>query len=245
MPAERMFFTAVDGSGNVVIDKQVRRGPDGEPGHGQRTFNPHTIRRWSPWMRCDRCHLVEDTHENQELVNITVGLGSDRYPETDGNGQIWYLDRIINEDYEAQVLVGHEEPKLSGPLSREVVERMMAVEVPALDCPTPGDVAVPFELIQDNVLTPSCTQSQCHNSLDAAGGLDLSPGLAREAMVDQPSFARPARTLVVPGDPDSSYLIAKLVEAGDREGVRMPQSAPPLAKCQIDMIRGWISSGAK
>ena len=29
MPSERMFFTAIDGSGKKVIDKQVRKGPQG------------------------------------------------------------------------------------------------------------------------------------------------------------------------------------------------------------------------
>jgi hypothetical protein len=49
---------------------------------------------------------------------------------------------------------------------------------------------------------------------------------------------------VVPGDPDVSYLIEKLME-NPREGLRMPQVGPPLTTEEIDLIRAWILEGAQ
>ncbi len=245
MPSERMFFTAIDGAGNVVIDNQVRRGPNGEVGFGQRAFNPHTIRRWSPWMRCDRCHLVEGTHSNQEQFNLTVGFGTDRYITEDGDGNEYRLDQLLTPDYEPTVLVGHNQPETSHPLTQEIIERMQAVEVPDLSCPVPGDVAVPYAVIQDTIFTPSCALSKCHDSTTAKENLDLTAENSYLFLVGLPSNARPGATLVIPGNPAGSYLIQKLIDNGIMVGERMPLEASALEECQIDMIRGWIKAGAK
>ena len=245
MPSEKMFFTALDGNGDVVIDNQVRTGPNGEIGHGHRAFSPHTIRRWSPFMRCDRCHLIEGTHENADLVNITIGLGSDRYIETDGDGNEYRLDQIIDENYDPLVLVGHDEPAVSQPLTKEIIERMLSVEVPGLDCPVPGDVAVPFEVIQDSIFSASCALSECHDSTSKKAALDLSAGNAYLALINAPSTQQLESFLVVPGDPDASYLVTKLLDTQMRDGQLMPIDAPPLEDCQVEMIRGWIRAGAQ
>jgi hypothetical protein len=245
MPAERMFFTAVNGDGETVIDNEVRTGPKGELGFGHRAFSPHTIQRWSPWMRCDRCHMVQDTHENAETVNVTIGLGSDRYIETDGAGNQYRLDQILDEDYEPLVLVGHDEPSVSRPLTKEIIERMLSVEVPGLSCPVPGDVSVPFEVIQSTIFTQSCALSECHDSSSKKADLDLSAGNAHQALIDAPSTQQLDTFLVVPGDAASSYLVTKLLDGSSRDGKLMPIGAPPLEDCQIEMVRGWINAGAQ
>ena len=51
MPSEKMFFTAINGAGETVIDNAVRTTVHGDVGHGQRAFHPHTTQRWSPFMR--------------------------------------------------------------------------------------------------------------------------------------------------------------------------------------------------
>jgi hypothetical protein len=64
------------------------------------------------------------------------------------------------------------------------------------------------------------------------------------ALVNVPSRERPGAVLVVPGDPESSYLIRKL-EGRDINGVRMPFNTPPyLTDGQILVIRRWIETGA-
>ena len=212
---------------------------------GQRTFQPHTVQRWSPFLRCDRCHPIAGTFENMEMVNVVIGLGSNRYPETDGSGTIWQLDRILDATYTSEVLVGHDEPQISRPLPAAVINRMLAVEVSAPTCSVPPGVAVPFDVLQDEIFTPSCATSQCHEGVLAPYGMLLTAGDARRALVDVPSAGKPGETLVVPGSPETSYLIEKLIVVGDIDGVRMPQDRSPLLDCQVDMIRGWIQEGAK
>ncbi len=130
MPTHKMFFTAINGAGEKIIDFKVRTGPNGEPGMGQRGFPPHTVRRNTAWAACTMCHLKEDG-SNEARVNETVGFGTDRFIETDGAGKEWILDRIVNPDtFESEVLVGHDEPFKSRPLSGEEIGRMKAVKVP-------------------------------------------------------------------------------------------------------------------
>ena len=245
MPSERMFFTAINGAGEKLIDNQVRRGPKGEIGFGHRTFNPHTIQRWSPFMRCDRCHLVEGTHENKDQVNQVMGFGTDRYIETDGNGKQYRLDQIVSETDEIMVLVGHDEPNVSRPLTPEIIDRMLSVEVPGLACPTPGDVDVPLSLIQDSIFTPSCATSKCHDSVEPAAGLDLTADAAKNGLIGVPSVLDPSIMLVVPGEPENSFLYQKVLAGEDLKGTPMPPEGALLEPCQIDMIRAWIANGAK
>lgn len=129
MPAERMFFTAINGAGETVIDNQVRVGPDGSPGMGQRAFPPHTVRRTTNFMACRSCHPVRGTAENMDILAQRIGLGSDQFLEEDGNGNVWALDQLLTEDFEPTVLVGHDDPVESRPLTSEIIENMLSVEV--------------------------------------------------------------------------------------------------------------------
>lgn len=49
---------------------------------------------------------------------------------------------------------------------------------------------------------------------------------------------------IVPGKPESSVLIAKLSSAPPF-GSRMPQGGPPLADSVVQVLRLWLSQGAK
>ena len=49
----------------------------------------------------------------------------------------------------------------------------------------------------------------------------------------------PAR--VVPGDPDKSFLMRKLLGPTSGEGVRMPMNGGPLDAQTIEAIRTWIA----
>ena len=85
--------------------------------------------------------------------------------------------------------------------------------------------------------------ASCHSASGHAGGLDLETD-AHAALVGVASTTDPSLTLVVPGDPDASFLVAKLV--GDlpaEQGMQMPPTGP-LPSATIDAVRGWIAAGA-
>ena len=92
----------------------------------------------------------------------------------------------------------------------------------------------------------SCTQCHTNVGRTPAAGLALVEGLAHAALVGQPSRAKAGAVLVVPGDPDNSYLIHKLEGRADIVGQRMPRTTGPfLTPGQISIIRRWIELGAR
>jgi len=112
---------------------------------------------------------------------------------------------------------------------------------------TPIVIGPTLDQIQAVVFTPSCATAGCHdgpagNPLPA--GLDLSDADASLAsLVNVPSVQQPTIMLVVPTDPDNSYLIQKLGNMPST-GAQMPLSRPALDPAVIDEIRQWILDGA-
>jgi hypothetical protein len=174
MPAERFFMTllGVDQEqtrkqGKPVSKTLIRSSPrtfhmpDGRTiaGFGQRAFNPHTTRRRSQFMACDRCHSVGDpaAPDNAVLLDITFGFGSQRFPQEacdvtvdkpvcDGeSGQTTYqLDAIQTREGKPLVVIGHPDPIASRVLSLDEIARMRAVVVPkqspiGISTPIPKD----------------------------------------------------------------------------------------------------------
>lgn len=88
----------------------------------------------------------------------------------------------------------------------------------------------------------------CHLTGEEAGGMSLVGDAAIGFLVGQPSQEAPALIRVVPGDPETSYLVMKLegthINHGG-SGAQMPFGAPPLAPEQIAKVRQWIAQGAK
>jgi hypothetical protein len=116
--------------------------------------------------------------------------------------------------------------------------------------PTP-DLAPTFSSIQLAVIQSSGSNPQrciaCHTSQGRApaAGLDLSVN-AFSGLVNVASRNKPGATLVIPGDPDNSYVIQKLEGATGIVGRQMPFNGPPyLTAGQIQIIRRWILLGAK
>jgi hypothetical protein len=84
------------------------------------------------------------------------------------------------------------------------------------------------------ILEMNCNMRGCH--MDAAQFLSLT-AMTGCAMASE-------RRMVVPGSPDTSYLIAKL--EGTRVcGMRMPLGRAPLSPGQVGTIRTWIAEGAQ
>lgn len=97
--------------------------------------------------------------------------------------------------------------------------------------------------IQARVFTPICTQ--CHAGAAAPLGLSLETGRSFTQLIGVPSVEDPTRWRVRPGDPEASYLVAKIEGAPGIVGGRMPLGLPPLSAEQRSAIRRWIETGAR
>jgi hypothetical protein len=104
--------------------------------------------------------------------------------------------------------------------------------------------------IQQKVFTPQCSFSGCHNGENTKQGkIDLRNGHSYTTLVNGASALVPGATLVVPGDPTTSYLEVML---GSQPGTIdptvgvMPQSNGGLLLCcqKLDAIERWIMDGA-
>ncbi|MFO0611686.1 MAG: hypothetical protein U0414_03795 [Polyangiaceae bacterium] len=116
-----------------------------------------------------------------------------------------------------------------------------------------GGPTVTIDDVQDKVLGGCQGHGimSCHGKDPFEGDLDLRPGHARAALVDQPSTQALGKTLVIPGDRDASFLWQKLTNmlpSDGSEGDPMPKgeaimwSLPP--QDQLDLITAWIEGGA-
>jgi hypothetical protein len=92
----------------------------------------------------------------------------------------------------------------------------------------------------------ACINCHTDSGRTPAGGLLLLDGRSYQALVNVGSRAKAGAILVVPGDPDNSYMIHKLEGAADIAGSRMPRGTGPyLTSGQMQIIRRWIALGAK
>jgi hypothetical protein len=104
--------------------------------------------------------------------------------------------------------------------------------------------------LQADIFHLSCATSGCHDSrANPASNLDLSSSAQSYAnLVNRASSEASQLKLVIPGDPDHSYLINKLLgthAAVGGNGVQMPQYAGPLDEGEVDRVIAWIAAGAQ
>lgn len=99
--------------------------------------------------------------------------------------------------------------------------------------------------VQREVFAPSCAFSACHKG-GGAEGLNLE-GATHAKIVDVSARGAGAsdRVLVVPGNPNASYVFEKVTKDRPQAGDRMPGSGVELSGAQIDLLRRWIAAGAK
>jgi hypothetical protein len=105
--------------------------------------------------------------------------------------------------------------------------------------------AAPSFAVMEGLFDQEC--ASCH----APGAdLDLSQGHAWADVVGQPAPRAEScgGTLVVPGNPDASYLYQKLSSSHPCSGQQMPLAAEifsnPLPDCVVALVRAWIAAGA-
>ena len=114
--------------------------------------------------------------------------------------------------------------------------------------PEDCDVEATIASLETTYFATSCALAgSCHKGPNPSGGLILDAGTAHANLVGVESALAPGKTLVVPGDPDASFLVQKVEGTmGDGEGQIMPLNSPePLdPACRIAALRAWIAAGA-
>ncbi len=111
-----------------------------------------------------------------------------------------------------------------------------------------------FSDIQKQTLNNSCAYNGCHDSSQLPGALlclvadSAYNQLLYTHQIQNAVGAAKYKALVVPGSPDSSFLVEKLIDPtlspGNLEGDRMPSRLNALPQNQIDAIISWIRRGA-
>lgn len=91
------------------------------------------------------------------------------------------------------------------------------------------------------VLADNCAGSGCHGETSPALALDLVSAGLRERLVNVAARGCGDRILVVPGDPDASYLLEKMESATPECGGRMPLLRSALDDEQLAAVRSWIA----
>ena len=116
--------------------------------------------------------------------------------------------------------------------------------------PTPN-LTPTFAGIQRDVLGAGDSSGRracaaCHttNGRTPSAGLNLDGPDAYSNLVNKPSARKAGAVLVVPGDPDNSYLIQKIEGRAGIAGVRMPFNGPYLSEGQALILKRWIEIGA-
>ncbi len=107
-----------------------------------------------------------------------------------------------------------------------------------------------LDSIRAGILTGSCSFSSCHGGETSAAGLDLTAADLHSELLNHQVSRPGAPPLVVPGDPDGSYLYQVMSQcdpsAGDAAVPHMPLNAPELLPAdQVARIRDWITNGAE
>ena len=92
----------------------------------------------------------------------------------------------------------------------------------------------------ETVFVESCATLGCHDDT-ARAGLNLLPPDVEDAVVDVPAKGAgcESRFLVVAGDPDSSYLLDKVLGTAGICDSRMPQLSI-LSNSDTEVLRQWI-----
>jgi hypothetical protein len=128
--------------------------------------------------------------------------------------------------------------------SRDAARDLPAVVDPrAAICADASASPVGFAVVQ-TIFDQDCVT--CHTRGD---DLNLTSGAAWADLVNRPAPAAEAcgGTLVVPGDPNASYLYQKLTSPHPCSGSQMPRTSlfpNPLPSCVIALISTWIAEGA-
>jgi hypothetical protein len=74
--------------------------------------------------------------------------------------------------------------------------------------------------------------------------LNLTAGGTYAATVNVATGEQPTLKYIVPADPNTSYLVQKLLGSSTISGTRMPEGGPYLDTATIAEVQAWITAGA-
>lgn len=114
-------------------------------------------------------------------------------------------------------------------------------EAGACACPGP---AVSYAAQIEPLFSADCTSMGCHGFPMPQAQLDLRAGSGYAELIGIPASQCGERLRVDPGDPDASYLLAKLLGVGMCSGTRMPKAAAAYPVADIELVTAWICQGA-
>ncbi|MBK1827958.1 PSD1 and planctomycete cytochrome C domain-containing protein [Haloferula rosea] len=87
------------------------------------------------------------------------------------------------------------------------------------------------------ILNAHCTA--CHGGVKEAGDVSF---IYREKALGKGDSGKP---VIVPGDPDASEMMARILSSDPDEVMPKPEHGPPLPQAEIDTLRQWITEGAE
>ena len=102
--------------------------------------------------------------------------------------------------------------------------------------------AADLATVQSVIFTAKCAIPDCHAGSTPRQGMSLEPGKTAGLTINVQAVEAPLLR-VKPGDPDRSYLVAK-IEGRHQEvggsGERMPLGYSALSGAEIKLVRDWI-----
>ncbi len=109
----------------------------------------------------------------------------------------------------------------------------------SLSSPAGGHELVDYRTDVDPILHKSCGGGACHIDQTSSGVNLTSYASTMASRGDQYKQA-----VVIPGDPDGSPLMDKVINAKPRFGDPMPREGTALTDVEIGVLRRWIQEGA-
>ena len=103
-----------------------------------------------------------------------------------------------------------------------------------------------FERDIQPIFTARCATASCHNLATQQMGLNLAPGHAYDAIVDEDSPTSHELAYIRPFQSDSSWLV-RIIQGDPARRFfveRMPLGRAPLTDNQIATIINWVNAGA-
>lgn len=109
--------------------------------------------------------------------------------------------------------------------------------LPLLLSATAATAQVDFARDVRPILNAHCTA--CHGGVKEAGGVSF---IFRDRVLGKGESGKP---VVVPGNPDASELIVRILSDDPDEVMPKPEHGPPLQEREVAILRKWIEEGAK
>lgn len=124
---------------------------------------------------------------------------------------------------------------------------IVEVSAKTLVAPVPPSGDIDFLTQIQPIFDSNCS---CHLLPSVPQGVILTAGLSYDFLVNVPSSGNPSLMQVKPGFPNESYLVVKIDDSVPgvselRVDERMPFGLPPLRAEDIQLIRLWITQGAR